>query len=157
MQQAGYHHANLLANQMAHDMRDELASQNQELMSLLNQAMSYQGSTAPSVTATNTSTLTPATHQVNATTSDALQLEMLKLLKEISQGLCTTAPPKKTAKKKGRKTPDDATFPCRKKDKYCWTHGACAHGLDSCEDQAPGHKVEATFSNRMGGSNAYCT
>ena len=157
MQQAGFHHANLLANQMAHDMREELASQNQELMTLLQTAMSQQGSPAPPASATTMSTLTPATHQANAITTDPIQMEMLKLLKELSQSICNNVSAKKPTKKKGRKTPDDATFPRRKTDKYCWTHGASAHTSGKCEDKAPGHQDAATFANRMGGSNAYCT
>ena len=40
--------------------------------------------------------------------------------------------------------------------KYCWTHGACAHESSVCETPAPGHKNEASFKNKMGGSTAYC-
>jgi len=40
--------------------------------------------------------------------------------------------------------------------KYCWSHGACAHDSSTCRDQKEGHKAEATFSNKMGGSTAYC-
>ena len=40
--------------------------------------------------------------------------------------------------------------------KYCWTHGACAHDSTSCNTPAEGHKNEATFDNKMGGSTAYC-
>ena len=40
--------------------------------------------------------------------------------------------------------------------KYCWTHGACAHDSSECQSPAEGHKSEATFDNKMGGSSAYC-
>lgn len=40
--------------------------------------------------------------------------------------------------------------------KYCWTHGACAHNGKDCTTKRDGHKVEATFTNKMGGSTAYC-
>ena len=56
-----------------------------------------------------------------------------------------------------RKTPDDATHPRPKTDKYCWTHRARDHLSQDCKRQAPGHKPTATFTNRMGGSNAHCT
>lgn len=39
---------------------------------------------------------------------------------------------------------------------YCWTHGITRnlkHTSCTCTRQAEGHKTEATFSNRMGGSN----
>lgn len=37
--------------------------------------------------------------------------------------------------------------------KYCWTHGACNHHGRECRHKAEGHQDEATFDNRMGGSN----
>ena len=40
--------------------------------------------------------------------------------------------------------------------KYCWTHGACNHSGTGCRRPAPKHKKNATFSNRMGGSTAFC-
>ena len=36
--------------------------------------------------------------------------------------------------------------------KYCHTHGACNHASPECYSTAEGHKDEATFENRMGGS-----
>ena len=39
---------------------------------------------------------------------------------------------------------------------YCWSHGACGHPGRTCRNPKPGHKNEATFANRMGGSNYYC-
>ena len=38
---------------------------------------------------------------------------------------------------------------------YCWTHGfyvSADHNSNSCKKPAPGHKAEATATNRMGGS-----
>ena len=45
---------------------------------------------------------------------------------------------------------------CLNTSKYCWTHGACAHGSNECKSPTDGHKSEATFENKMGGSSAYC-
>ena len=39
---------------------------------------------------------------------------------------------------------------------YCWSHGACAHESKDCNKPRPGHKKEATFSNKMGGSVRFC-
>ena len=36
--------------------------------------------------------------------------------------------------------------------KYCWTHGACGYEGKSCHRKAQGHKDEASFNDRMGGS-----
>ena len=42
-----------------------------------------------------------------------------------------------------------------KTDKYCWTHGGCAHTSKNCRNKKPGHQDDAMFENRMGGSTAY--
>ena len=40
--------------------------------------------------------------------------------------------------------------------RYCWTHGCCTHWGRTCPQKASGHKDDATFRNRMGGSNENC-
>ena len=47
---------------------------------------------------------------------------------------------------------------CKRKNifKYCWTHGACAHSSRECSNKKAGHKNEATFSNKLGGSTRFC-
>ena len=40
--------------------------------------------------------------------------------------------------------------------RYCWTHGCCTHGSKDCTNKAAGHKDDATFKNRQGGSNKNC-
>ena len=40
--------------------------------------------------------------------------------------------------------------------RYCWTCGCCPHWSRNCPKKAKGHKDNATFKNRMGGSNANC-
>ena len=40
--------------------------------------------------------------------------------------------------------------------RYCWTHGCCNHWSRHCNNKKPGHKNEATFKNRMNGSNENC-
>ena len=37
-------------------------------------------------------------------------------------------------------------------NRYCWTHGACAHTGSECRAPATGHQAAATFQDRMGGS-----
>ena len=41
-------------------------------------------------------------------------------------------------------------------DFYCWTHGAGNHKSADCRNKKQGHKDNATFTNRMEGSTAYC-
>ena len=40
--------------------------------------------------------------------------------------------------------------------RYCWTCGSCPHWGRHCPQKKPGHKDEATFRNRMNGSNKNC-
>ena len=40
--------------------------------------------------------------------------------------------------------------------RYCWSCGYCIHWVRHCKMKEPGHKDEATFINRMGGSNKNC-
>ena len=56
-----------------------------------------------------------------------------------------------------QKTPDNASLPLKKTDKYCWTHGGSGHTSITCRAKAPGHQDNATSENRLGGSNAYFT
>jgi hypothetical protein len=60
-------------------------------------------------------------------------------------------------RRRNRRTPDDAAFDRQDKSKYCHTHGMSNHTSADCNRRAPGHKTAATFTNRMGGSNAFCT
>ena len=41
-------------------------------------------------------------------------------------------------------------------DQYCYTHGLCAHAGKDCKAPRDDHKPEATFFNRMGGSERNC-
>ena len=58
--------------------------------------------------------------------------------------------------RKAKKTPNNPTFKRRFANKYCWKHGSCAHNSANCNDEAEGHKKEATFENKMGGSKDFC-
>ena len=39
---------------------------------------------------------------------------------------------------------------------YCWSCGCCTHWGRNCPNKKKGHKDEATFKNRIGGSNENC-
>ena len=56
-----------------------------------------------------------------------------------------------------QKTPDNASLPRKKTDKYWWTHGGSSHTSITCRAKAPVHQDNATFENCLGGLNAYCT
>ena len=40
--------------------------------------------------------------------------------------------------------------------RYCWSCGCCGHWGKYCPNKKKGHKIEATFRNRMNGSSANC-
>ena len=40
--------------------------------------------------------------------------------------------------------------------RYCWSCGCCSHWGKNCENKKTGHKDDATFPNRKGGSNENC-
>ena len=41
-------------------------------------------------------------------------------------------------------------------NKYCWTHGGCSHKSTDCKNPGTGHKRDATFASKKGGSTEYC-
>ena len=45
----------------------------------------------------------------------------------------------------------------RNVSKYCWSHGACSHTSATCNNKKDGHKNDATFEDKKGGSTYYCT
>ena len=103
----------------------------------------------------------------NKTTNDIVTLEVLKILKEIqkdfredrkrrrrnynSEDITEDNNQRKKQNKKG------GTKNCRTDiSKYCWSCGAWNHPGKYCRRKKPGHKSEATFDNKMGGSTLYC-
>ena len=45
----------------------------------------------------------------------------------------------------------------RNTNHYCWTHGVCAYQSSECKIPALGHKSDATFEDKKGGSVDFCT
>ena len=163
MQQAGYHHANSLAQQL----RTDIQQRDQDLLTVLQHAIESNATTAPSepsppsVASTEISAMTEHHQQVNAVRTDPVQLEILKILQQMQQNMSVqpyVAPTEdnRRTNRPPRKTPDNTTFRRKNTSQYCWTHGACGHSSNTCRAKANGHQDTATLENRMGGSNAYC-
>ena len=102
---------------------------------------------------------------VNAAVQDSVQLEMLRLLREISRDRQGGSDNRNGSggrverhggRSRIRKTPDNASFVRRQTDLYCWTHRGRNHVSNDCLSKANGHKNNATKANRMGGLNALC-
>ena len=154
MQQAGYHHANALAQEIRQELQAQLEARDSKMYAVLQQI--------PGLTDTSSSSedsYEEPQEAVNSLTAGSIQLEILKLLRDIKSDLKTEKEDKQpTRPRRNRKTPDNQTRPARSLvSKYCWTHGACDHEGKECNRRAPGHKVEATKENKMGGSKAYCS
>ena len=164
MQQAGYHHANMLASQM----RDNLNNQQVEMMAMMQSMM-----TEPPSAQEFEQPMQPITSEIqsqqvaNAVVADNVQLQMLQILQTMQaaqqQGRRNNrGGGQNTGNQNGggrervnRRTPDDATFNRRDITKYCHTHGACNHTSSECNRKAPGHKNTATLTNRMGGVKCF--
>ena len=159
MMQAGFRQMNHIANEMReefHHTRTELANM-VALMKNVDDDTQYTTSTSPSTMSGNSSSFEDV---ANATIEPNVQTELFKLLKEMQNEIATlrngSQSGNHTRKKSYKKTPDNPSFTRRQTDKYCWTHGGCAHDSNKCTAKAQGHKTNASFANKMGGSKAFC-
>lgn len=123
--QAGFHHTNMLAQQLNSSIENKISSRDSEIVALL---QNIPGLSSASTDSTSYSTSSeedfPQRNQVNATSTNLVQMEILKLLKDLSEDTKQTkaALPKRRVHKK---TPDDRNSPpCDDLSKCCWTHGA---------------------------------
>lgn len=155
MQQAGYQHANVLAQELSRQIQQQLAQRDEQLLSVIQ--------SIPSLAETSSSSDsddTPPSQIANSVITQNTQLEILKLLQDIRQDMIKGNQQQKREPRKGpfKKTPDDQTQPKRwNTSHYCWTCGASNHPSKKCKFKAPGHQDLATFENKMGGSKAYCS
>ena len=78
MQQAGYHHANHLAQQL----RTDIQQRDNDLLLFIQSAVKST-TTPPSITPSDVSTVTEIQHHANAMQSDPVQPEILKLLQQM--------------------------------------------------------------------------
>ena len=75
MLQAGYHHANMVAS----PLQDSLTTHNDEVVAMLQQVIQGQALSSD-IPADETG---PPSHQANVTTLDSIQLEMLRILRQM--------------------------------------------------------------------------
>ena len=95
-------------------------------------------------TTASMSSLSPSAN--SATNTDLLQL----VLQLQNQLLLSKQPSTAPA------NPPKRTFVRNITDKYCWSHGACGHDGTQCRNKKPGHRDDATFANKLGGSTFLC-
>ena len=92
---------------------------------------------------------TPPVHQVNNTTAQDHVMHLTKMVQvlqdKVDKLTKPAVPPKSIYWKTGKPW-----------NRYCHTYGCCNHWGQNCTAKGPNHKDEATFQNRMGGSNFMC-
>ena len=160
MQQAGYHHANMLATQL----RTTMDNQSSQMLAMI-QDLVVTDNNPPN----EEMPPPPPTQQTaNATAHTDVQLEMLRILQEMRQEYAGHGgrggrgagrggqSGRGQGQRRNRRTPDSANFARLITDQYCHTHGGCNHISGDCTRKAVGHKDAATMQNRLGGSNAFC-
>ena len=106
-------------------------------------------------TSSNPEPIAPQANSVTVANDNVLQLaQLVKDLKQEVQQLKSTGNNNSTSVETTSKDVNPKTGkPWRR---YCHTHGCCNHWGRHCKNKGPNHKDDATFRNRMGGSNFNC-
>ena len=140
--------------------RHEMFNKIEETENKILNAVTASSSPPPAPQPTNDNS--PIHQTINMTTND-VTIKILELLKELQQDMKEhkKRPPPRTnykrngnndnngnKKKKGNRRTDISI--------YCWSCGAWNHTSRRCRRKKEGHKDEATFDNKMGGSTLYC-
>ena len=156
MQQAGYHHANMLAQQM----RNDLQNQQTEMLAMVQNMVPVEPQQEEQQI---------VEHQVANAAVTTIQQQMLQILQAMQATQNANAANDEgnangqngggcnERRRRNRRTPDNAAFDRQDTTHYCHTHGGCNHSSSECNRRAPGHRTNAIFANRMDGSNAFCT
>ena len=161
MQQAGYHHANMLADQL----RINLQVQGTEMLVIV-QELADANANTPHVAIQS-----PPAPAANTVIQDTIKVEMLRLLRDIANqngnnggrgGRGGRGNYAGRGRYGGRGTangsrnlrsPDNARFLCQMIFLYCHIHRACNHISADSTSKVPGHEDFAMMINCTGGSN----
>ena len=101
-------------------------------------------------------TNTSSSDSANSVTSNITLDTLLSTIKDLKAELTTIKSSQQTCPPVVSN--NDEINPRRGKPwkRYCWTHGCCTHHGRNCPNRTKGHKDEANFKNRLGGSNKGC-
>ena len=148
MAQAGYQHANHLADEIRSEIRENQHQMVSIMKTFSTQDYENEGQENDNI------------HTANAVTQLSVQQETLKALMDLQRQLQSLTNEvkgsSKPSKNRFKKTPDDPPYKRDNTEHYCWTHGACNHHSNACSRRAEGHKADATKDTKMGGSKAFC-
>ena len=148
MQQAGFHHVNMLADQLQTDL--QLQGTQMLVVKLRQQSTNWRCSST-------------------RTCSEYIGLRVRPIRNAPSLARNFKGPSRRINDRNSsggrgerdggrshiRKTPDNASFVCKMIDLYFWTQGSCNHLSKDCLLKANGYKDNATKTNHMWGSNAF--
>lgn len=155
--------ANAITESVINSVRDELNDDRHRVFQRLDETESSiltalnttpKMANTSNVVSDDDTTVSSLSGKVNATISDNITLQILKLLKDIqgeikeSKNNTSNGENQKPKGKRKRKRTD--------KSKYCWSCGAWNHTSAQCRFKKPGHKDNATFSDKMNGSTFCC-
>ena len=105
MQQSGFYHANTLVQELTSKFEEHLAIRDSQLLSVMQSTLGLLAALSSSY-----SENTPPLHAANSISSDAAQIEILKLLKELKANVKRGSQQRKRDAKPGSnlKTPHNA-------------------------------------------------
>ena len=141
-------------NKLAQDMQTQLANTMQDNMQHAFHALGLRDENEENVPPFRNA------NSANSVTNDKL----VALLQELQTKVDTLSDENKLLSSNSRQprtgaTSDENTHhPVTGKPfkRYCWTHGCCTHWGKDCANKKRGHKGNATFKDRMGGSDLNC-
>ena len=148
------------AHQVAHDLSRDFTHTRDEIMAAMNTVTMMQDKSNAYYDDT-TETSPPVTDKpassMNATINQNVLLALKQLLKdELQQQLKSNQGDRRNDYGNGGRKNNTRKRQRRNVSKYCWTHGACSHEGKDCENKNSGHKDDATFQNKKGGSTYFC-
>ena len=129
------------------NLNDQIKSNMYETMLMLQQ----RDQPPPSLVLTDTeSNASNGINSISSASTVATLLSSIKSLEEELQHLKLVQVSQQTA----GKTINPRTG--KKWKRYCWSCGCCPHSSKYCPNKLPGHRDDASFKNRLGGSNKDC-
>ena len=166
MRNTAFHQAHQVASDLTdnfNQMRDDIV-QSMHALTLHHRDIERSLEHEPPPDATPAPTPAPSMNSTNDTNA-----QLLRVLQQMQEQLTTLSNPN-NGRTNGRTRNDNSQRSMNRDQrnqprtprsrsnisKYCWTHGACAHDSRDCNNKAPGHKDDATFANKLGGSTLYC-
>ena len=153
MRNTAFHQAHQVANDLSRDfnhMRDDVMAVMHSI-SMMKEATDTGEETEPAPPA-----IEKPSPSMNSTIVDKELLAALLQLKEEVKQLKSNQNNRRFQGGNSNRNGNNNRRPRRNVSKYCWTHGACSHNSKDCENKNSGHKDEATFNTKLGGSTEYC-